>query len=94
MVYTAEDLIKNAQVVAIIAAPQVSAEADLLAQLGSRNCIPVLSFSCVSPTLHLHTVPYFVQTSPKESSQVAPIVDIVTSFLGRDVVIVYEDSLS
>jgi len=92
MVYTAEDLIKNAQVVAIIAAPQVSAEADLLAQLGSRNCIPVLSFSCVSPTLHLHTVPYFVQTSPKESSQVAPIVDIVTSFLGREVVIVYEDS--
>jgi len=93
MVYTAEDLIKNAQVLAIIAVPQMSDEADLLAQLGSRNRIPVLSFSSVSPTLHLHTVPYFVQTSPKDSSQVAPIVDIIVSFLGgHEVVIVCEDS--
>ncbi|GJN29428.1 hypothetical protein PR202_gb17654 [Eleusine coracana subsp. coracana] len=88
----AEDLIKNAQVQAIIVRPQTSAEADLFAQLGSRNRILVLSFSDISPTLRLHTTPFFVHTSVEESLQVALIADILTSLSWHEAIFVCEDS--
>ncbi|CAN6172844.1 unnamed protein product [Urochloa humidicola] len=90
--HAAEDLIKNAKVQAIIAAPQTSFEADLFAELGSYNHIPVLSFSGISPTSFLYTVPFFVNTAPQDSFQVMPIASILTSFSGHEVIIVCEDS--
>ncbi|KAL6606039.1 hypothetical protein ACP70R_041692 [Stipagrostis hirtigluma subsp. patula] len=90
--HAAEDLIKNVQVQAIIVAPQTSVEADLFAQLGRGNSILVLSFSGISPTSPLYTVPFFVHTAPKDSSQAAPIASIVTSFTGHEVIMVCEDS--
>ncbi|CAN6202248.1 unnamed protein product [Urochloa humidicola] len=88
----AEDLIKNAKVQAIIVAPQTSLEADLFAQLGSYNHIPVLSFSGISPTSRLYTVPFFVNTAPQDSFQVMPISSILTFFSGQEVIMVCEDS--
>ncbi|GJN00705.1 hypothetical protein PR202_ga17903 [Eleusine coracana subsp. coracana] len=90
----AEDLIKNAQVQAIIVRPQTSAEADLFAQLGSRNRILVLSFSDISTTLRLHTTPFFVHTSVEESLQIALIADILTSLSWHEAIFVCEDILT
>ncbi|TVU12249.1 hypothetical protein EJB05_45884, partial [Eragrostis curvula] len=90
--HTAEDLIKNAQVQAIIVAIQTSGEDELFSQLGSHYRIPVLSFSSVSPTWRLHTTPFLLHTAVKDSFQVAPITEILTSFSWHELTIVCEDS--
>ncbi|KAF7080895.1 hypothetical protein CFC21_084892 [Triticum aestivum] len=85
------DLIKNAQVQAIIG-PKTSAEAEFVAQLGSRAHVPVLSYSATSPSLSPAQTPYFVRTAAKDSLQATPVAAVLAHFGWRAAVVLHEDS--
>uniref|UniRef100_R7WEP9 Glutamate receptor 2.8 n=1 Tax=Aegilops tauschii TaxID=37682 RepID=R7WEP9_AEGTA len=85
------DLIKNAQVQAIIG-PKTSAEAEFVAQLGSRAHVPVLSYSATSPSLSPAQTPYFVRTAAKDSLQATPVAAILAHFGWRAAGVLHEDS--
>ncbi|KAM3244443.1 hypothetical protein ACQJBY_056025 [Aegilops geniculata] len=88
---TALDLIKNAQVQAIIG-PKTSAEAEFVAQLGSRAHVPVLSYSATSPSISPTQTPYFVRTAGNDSFQATPVAAVLASFGWRAVTVLHEDS--
>uniref|UniRef100_A0A453PUN1 Ionotropic glutamate receptor C-terminal domain-containing protein n=1 Tax=Aegilops tauschii subsp. strangulata TaxID=200361 RepID=A0A453PUN1_AEGTS len=85
------DLIKNAQVQAIIG-PKTSAEAEFVAQLGSRAHVPVLSYSATSPSISPTQTPYFVRTAANDSFQATPVASVLASFGWREVAVLHEDS--
>ncbi|XP_037454814.1 glutamate receptor 2.8-like [Triticum dicoccoides] len=85
------DLIKNAQVQAIIG-PKTSAEAEFVAHLGSRAHVPVLSYSATSPSITSTQTPYFVRTAANDSFQATPVASVLASFGWRAVAVLHEDS--
>ncbi|XP_037452652.1 glutamate receptor 2.8-like [Triticum dicoccoides] len=85
------DLIKNAQVQAIIG-PKTSAEAEFVAHIGSRAHVPVLSYSATSPSLSPAQTPYFVRTAAKDSLQATPVATVLAHFGWRAAVVLHEDS--
>uniref|UniRef100_A0A1D1YUM9 Glutamate receptor 2.8 n=1 Tax=Anthurium amnicola TaxID=1678845 RepID=A0A1D1YUM9_9ARAE len=87
----AVDLLKSERVQAIIG-PQTSGEAELVAELGTKARVPIVSFSATSPTLSPEKTAFFVRTAPNDSSQARPIAALVTAFGWTHVVPVYEDS--
>ncbi|RCV08676.1 hypothetical protein SETIT_1G345900v2 [Setaria italica] len=90
-VSAAVDLIKNAQVQAIIHGAQTAAEAEFVAHIGGRAHVPVLSFSAVpaAPT------PFSVRASADDdSSQAAPVAGVLGNFRWRAAVLLHEDSPS
>ncbi|KAM0834115.1 hypothetical protein ACQ4PT_063821 [Festuca glaucescens] len=87
----AVDLIKNAQVQAIIG-PQTSAQAEFVAHLGSRAHVPVLSYSATSPSLSPVQTAYFVRTAANDSFQAAPVAAVLAAFGWRAAAVVHEDS--
>ncbi|GJM87082.1 hypothetical protein PR202_ga03000 [Eleusine coracana subsp. coracana] len=88
-VSAAVDLIKNAQVQAIIG-PQTSAASEFVAQIGNRTRVPVLSYSATSSSGS--TAPYLVRTCADDAFQAAPIADVVDHFEWRQVILIHEDS--
>ncbi|KAL5225498.1 hypothetical protein ABZP36_012137 [Zizania latifolia] len=86
----AEELIKNANVQAIIMAPQTSTEECFIARL-AKNRIPILSFSSISSTPKVQT-PFFVHTAVNDLFQAKPIASIVTHFSWREAILLCEDS--
>uniref|UniRef100_A0ACD5YVA9 Uncharacterized protein n=1 Tax=Avena sativa TaxID=4498 RepID=A0ACD5YVA9_AVESA len=87
----AVDLIKNAQVQAIIG-PQTSSQAEFVAHLGSHAHVPVLSYSATSPSVSPAQTPYFVRTAANDSFQAVPIAVVLAAFGWRAVVVLHEDS--
>ncbi|CAM0909125.1 unnamed protein product [Alopecurus aequalis] len=87
----AVDLIKNAQVQAIIG-PPTSAEAGFVAHIGDRAHVPVLSYSATSPALSAAQTPFFVRTAANDSFQTAPVAAILGAFMWRAASVLYEDS--
>ncbi|PNT69242.1 hypothetical protein BRADI_3g51890v3 [Brachypodium distachyon] len=87
----AVDLIKNAQVQAIIG-PQTSSEAEFVAHLGSRAHVPVLSYSATSPSLSPSQTPFFIRTAANDSLQALPLAAFLAAFGWRAVAVVHEDS--
>ncbi|KAL6912000.1 hypothetical protein ACP4OV_000805 [Aristida adscensionis] len=92
-VSAAVDLIKNAQVQAIIG-PRTSEETEFVAYVGSRAQVPVLSYSATSPALSpaQSGAPYLVRTCADDALQAATIADVLGSFAWREAVLVHEDS--
>ncbi|KAL6592724.1 hypothetical protein ACP70R_049399 [Stipagrostis hirtigluma subsp. patula] len=87
----AEDLIKNAQVGAIIG-PQTPAAAEFVATVGSRANVPVLSFSATAPPLSPSDARFLVRTCADGSFAAAAVADVLRSFGWRGAVLLHEDS--
>ncbi|KAK1665282.1 hypothetical protein QYE76_053441 [Lolium multiflorum] len=87
----AVDLIKNAQVQAIIG-PPTSAEAEFVSRIGDRAHVPVLSYSATSPELSAAQTPFFVRTTANDSFQTAPVAAVLGAFNWRAAAVLYEDS--
>ncbi|KAI3853821.1 hypothetical protein MKX03_022496 [Papaver bracteatum] len=85
------DLIKNVEVQAIIG-PTTSAEAVYMVHLGNKSQVPIISFSATSPSISLSQNPYFIRTTPRDSSQVNTIAAIIKTFGWRQAVPIYEDT--
>ncbi|KAK2965808.1 hypothetical protein RJ640_025317 [Escallonia rubra] len=86
---TALDLLENNEVQAIIG-PETSLEAKLLALLGDKAKLPILSLAANPSPIAEH--PYFVQITQDETTQFEGIAEVIQSFQWRDVVLIYEDS--
>ncbi|TVU28845.1 hypothetical protein EJB05_20380, partial [Eragrostis curvula] len=91
-VSAAVDLIKNAQVQAIIG-PQAAATTEFVAQIGNHTHVPVLSYSATYPVSR-STAPYLVRACADDSYQTFPIAAILRRFTWRAVVLLHEDSPS
>ncbi|KAK9130190.1 hypothetical protein Sjap_010677 [Stephania japonica] len=87
------DLINNVGVQAIIG-PETSEEADLLAQIGSRAHIPIISFSAISSLLSPTQFPYLVRVAQNVSSQVRAIAAVVAAYGWKEVSIIHDESQS
>ncbi|XP_026420496.1 glutamate receptor 2.7-like [Papaver somniferum] len=87
----ANDLIKNVGVQAIIG-PLTSLQAIIMADLGNKARVPVISFTATSPTVSTSRNPYFFRTTQSDLAQVNVIYDLVKTFGWRDVVPIYEDT--
>ncbi|KAK9282348.1 hypothetical protein L1049_005265 [Liquidambar formosana] len=86
----ARDLLENIKVQAIIG-PHTSIETKLLAELGDKTEVPIISFS-TSPSPSPIQYPYLVKVTQDETSQVKGIATIVKAFEWRDVILIYEDT--
>ncbi|GKV03087.1 hypothetical protein SLEP1_g15455 [Rubroshorea leprosula] len=88
---TALDLIKNAQVQAIIG-PENSMLANFIINVGNKAQVPIISFSATSPSLSSIRYPYFFRATHSDSSQVKAISAIIQAFGWREAVPIYVDN--
>ncbi|XP_059626297.1 glutamate receptor 1.3-like [Cornus florida] len=80
------DLLENMKVQAIIG-PGTSPEAKLLAALGDKAKIPILSFTRTHPTYPS----YLVQLTQDQTLEFDGVASIVESFQWRNVILIYEE---
>lgn len=89
-VCAAIDLLKNQRVQAILG-PQLSSEADFIADLGSKVKVPIIS-QATNPFLSPKESPFFVRAGYCSSSQARAIADIVKAFCWKEVAFIYADN--
>ncbi|KAI3916736.1 hypothetical protein MKW98_011404, partial [Papaver atlanticum] len=87
----ARDLIKNVGVQAIIG-PLTSLQAIIVADLGNKAQVPIISFTATSPTVSTSQNPYFIRTTHSDLAQVYVIAELVKTFGWCQVVPIYEDT--
>ncbi|XP_059626898.1 glutamate receptor 2.3-like [Cornus florida] len=80
------DLLENMKVQAIIG-PGTSPEAMLLAALGDKAKVPILSFSRTPPTEY----PYLVQLLQDQTLEFYGVASVVESFQWTNVILIYEE---
>ncbi|XP_048325572.2 glutamate receptor 2.7 [Ziziphus jujuba] len=85
------DLIKNAQVKAIIG-PQTSMQANFVVDLGEKAQVPIISFSATTPSLNTRSS-YFFRATECVTTQIKAITSLVQAFGWRQVVPVYVDDI-
>ncbi|GKV03091.1 hypothetical protein SLEP1_g15458 [Rubroshorea leprosula] len=85
------DLIKNAQVQAIIG-PEDSMQAIFIIDVGNKAQVPIISFTATSPSLSSIRRPYFFRATHNDSSQVKAISAIIQAFGWREAVPIYVDN--
>lgn len=83
------DLLENIEVQAIIGS-ETLLEAKLLAMLGDKAKVLILSFAA-NPSSSTE-YPYFVRITQDEKTQFEGISNLVESFKWRDVILIYEDT--
>ncbi|EOY13166.1 Glutamate receptor 2.7, putative [Theobroma cacao] len=86
----ATDLIKTQGAKAILG-PQTWEELSLVAEIGSRNHIPVLSFADMTPTWATDKWPFLLAASPNQHAEMQAIASIVQSYEWHQVTVIYED---
>ncbi|CAL5353355.1 unnamed protein product [Camellia sinensis] len=87
--FAALDLLDNIKVQAMIIGPETSLEEKLLAFLGDKAKVPIISFMTSPCSTHY---PYFVQIKSDEITEFKGITDIIGSFGWRNVILVHEDT--
>ncbi|XP_011623931.1 glutamate receptor 2.7 [Amborella trichopoda] len=85
------ELIQNMNVQAIIG-PQLSTEAEFLANMGSKTKVPIVSFSATSPLLPSTQTPYFIRATLNDSTQAKPLASLFQAYNWRQAVAIYEDT--
>ena len=76
----------------LILGPCTWEEASLVADIGNKNQIPVLSFADVTPNWAIEQWPFLVQASPNQHGQMKAIAAIVKSWEWHQVTMIYEDT--
>ncbi|GMI98604.1 GLUTAMATE RECEPTOR 1.2 [Hibiscus trionum] len=84
-------LLESMKLDAIIVAEN-SAGLKILAELGSRVKIPIISLFAAAPFMSFSEYPYLIQIGEDESSRAKGIATIVESFSWRSAILIYEDN--
>ncbi|BBH01709.1 glutamate receptor 2.8 [Prunus dulcis] len=87
---TARSLINTDQVQAILG-PQTWEEVSLVAEIGSKSHIPIMSLADATPVWATELCTFLVQASPNKLKQMEAIAAIVQRWEWRQVTIIYED---
>jgi len=74
-----------------IVGPQTSTQAKLLAELGNKASVPIISFSANSPSRSSSQTPYFIRTAWNDSCQAEAIASLVQKYNWREVIPIIED---
>ncbi|KAL5803001.1 hypothetical protein ACOSQ4_031306 [Xanthoceras sorbifolium] len=91
--FAAKDLINKQKVQAIIG-PQTWEEAQLVADIGNRAHVPVLSLADATPPWAADRWPFLVQAAPNSFIQMKAIAAIIESWEWHRVTVIYEDTES
>ncbi|KAK8569957.1 hypothetical protein V6N13_002665 [Hibiscus sabdariffa] len=84
-------LLESVKLHAIIVAEN-SAGLKILAELGSRVKIPIITLFAAAPSLPFSEYPYLLQIGEDESSRAKAIAALVESFSWRSVILISEDN--
>ncbi|KAL6283514.1 hypothetical protein ACE6H2_014443 [Prunus campanulata] len=87
---TARSLINTDQVQAILG-PQTWEEVSLVAEIGSKSHIPIMSLADATPVWATELCTFLVQASPNKLKQMVAIAAIVQRWEWHQVTIIYED---
>ncbi|GMY31952.1 glutamate receptor 2.1 [Fagus crenata] len=90
-VRAAIDFVKSHQV-QVILGPQTWEEALLVANIGNKNHIPILSFADATPNWAIEQWPFLVQATPNQHLQMNAVAAIVQSWEWHQVTVIYEDT--
>ncbi|KAF5195604.1 Glutamate receptor 2.2 [Thalictrum thalictroides] len=90
-VYAAVDLLKNVGVQAIVG-PQQSAQAKIVADIGSKAQVPVISFSATSLSISRRDMPYFLRMTQNDGYQLQAIASIIVAYEWKEVVLIHEET--
>ncbi|KAK1399848.1 Glutamate receptor [Heracleum sosnowskyi] len=84
------ELVNEDQVDAIIG-PQYSNEARVVAEIGEKSQVPIISFSVTSSSFRPSHTPYFIRTTLPDSFQLECITSLVRQLGWHDIVVLYQD---
>ncbi|XP_057963620.1 glutamate receptor 2.5-like [Malania oleifera] len=82
------------QHVQVILGPGTWEEASLVAEIGSKAYVPILSFADASPRWATKRWPFYVQASPNQDEQMTGVAAMVQSWRWHQVTVLYEDNES
>ncbi|XP_074372631.1 glutamate receptor 2.2-like isoform X2 [Apium graveolens] len=89
---SASELVYEEQVDAIIG-PQTSNQARLVAGIGGKSHVPIISFSETSSSLWPSPTPYFIPTAVPDSFELEGIAFLVKELGWHDLVVIYEEDM-
>ncbi|XP_021907284.1 glutamate receptor 3.7-like [Carica papaya] len=78
------------EVVAIIG-PSSSSIAHMIGEVANGLRVPLVSFAATDPTLSSLQFPYFLRTTPSDSSQMAAIANLTDFYGWKEVIAIYVD---
>ncbi|PIA28575.1 hypothetical protein AQUCO_06800022v1, partial [Aquilegia coerulea] len=90
-VLKAVDMLEDVKIQMIVG-PQTSAQAEIIAGLGNKSHVPVVSFSATSPSLSKSPVPYFIRMAQNDTYQLEAIASLIRAFAWKEVVLLYEET--